>query len=58
MSDGAEALVAQARTQIVGTADRMGVSIFTSNAAFLRGAAAQGVWLDAYVHPSVSFRGL
>ena len=44
--------------QIFGTADRMGIPIFTSDAAFLRGAAAQGVELDAFVHPSVSFRGL
>jgi hypothetical protein len=43
--------------QIFGTADRMNIPIFTSDAKFLRGASAQGVDLDAIVHPPVSFLG-
>lgn len=42
---------------IFGTADQMGIPIFINDARFLRAAAAQGVWFDAYVHPSVSMRG-
>jgi hypothetical protein len=43
--------------QVFGTADQMGIPIATSDARFLRGAAGQGVELDAIVHPSVSFIG-
>jgi Protein of unknown function (DUF1308) len=41
--------------QIFGTADNMGAPIFTSDASFLRGAAAQGVEFNAIVHPPMSF---
>lgn len=43
--------------QIFGTADRNGVPIFTSDFKFLRGASAQGVDFDAFVHPPMSFLG-
>ena len=43
--------------QIFGTADRMNIPIFTSDAKFLRGASAQGVDLNAIVHPPSSFVG-
>jgi hypothetical protein len=42
---------------IFGTADQMGIPIFTSDLNFLRGAAAQGVWFEALVHPPASMRG-
>jgi len=43
--------------QIFGTADQLGIPIFTSDFKFLRGAAAQGVEFDAIVHPPMSFLG-
>lgn len=43
---------------VFGTADAMGVPIYTSDVNFLRGAAAQGVWFDSVVHPPASPRGL
>ena len=43
--------------QIFGTADNMGIPIFTSDMTFLRGATAQGVDFDAIVHPPMSFLG-
>jgi RHS repeat-associated protein len=43
--------------QIFGTADELGIPIFTADRAFLGGANGQGVLLDAIVHPPVSFRG-
>ncbi len=42
---------------IFGTADQMGVPIYTSDANFLRGATAQGVDFDAILHPPASPRG-
>jgi RHS repeat-associated protein len=42
---------------IFGTADRMGIPIFTSDGAFLRGAAAQGVEFNAILHPPMSLLG-
>jgi Protein of unknown function (DUF1308)/Protein of unknown function (DUF3349) len=38
--------------QIFGTADNMGIPIFTSDMNFLRGAYAQGVEFDAIMHPA------
>jgi hypothetical protein len=35
---------------IFGTGDQMGIQTMTGDAKFLRGAAAQGVEFDAYVH--------
>ena len=43
--------------QIFGTADNMGIPIYTSDMNFLRGASAQGVGFDAIVHPPMSFLG-
>lgn len=43
--------------QIFGSADRLGVPIFTSDARALRAASAQGVDFDAIIHPPVSFMG-
>ncbi|MEH1054735.1 DNRLRE domain-containing protein [Micromonospora sp. CPCC 206171] len=43
--------------QIFGTADRMGIPIFTADMRALRGAAAQGVDFDAIVHPSTNLLG-
>jgi predicted nucleic acid-binding protein len=43
---------------IFGTADKLGVQIFTSDFKFLRGADAQGVLFDAVVHPPISFLGI
>ena len=43
--------------QIFGTADSLGIPIFTSDMSFLRGAAAQGVEFDAMIHPPMSFLG-
>ncbi len=43
---------------IFGSADQLGVTIFTSDARALRAAASQGVVFDAIVHPPASFRGL
>jgi predicted nucleic acid-binding protein len=43
--------------QIFGTADKLGLPIFTSDAKFLRGAAAQNVIFDAIIHSSKSFVG-
>jgi len=42
---------------IFGTADKLGLTIFTSDAKFLRAAAAQNVIFDAIVHRSLSFVG-
>ena len=43
--------------QIFGTADKLNIPIFTSDAKFLRGASAQGVDFNAIVHPPMSFLG-
>jgi len=43
--------------QIFGTADQMGIPIFTSDARALRAAWAQGVDFDAFLHPPISFLG-
>jgi hypothetical protein len=43
---------------IFGTADEMGIPIFTSDFRFLSGAHAQGFTFDAIVHPPASMRGL
>jgi uncharacterized protein DUF1308 len=43
--------------KIFGTADRLGIPIFTSDMRALRGAAGQGVDFDAVVHPPFSFKG-
>ncbi|MEU5597927.1 DUF1308 domain-containing protein [Streptomyces sp. NPDC020298] len=43
--------------QIFGTADAMGLQMFTSDEKFLRGAEAQGVVFDAIVHPPSSWKG-
>jgi hypothetical protein len=43
--------------QIFGTADRLGIPIFTSDLNALRGVFAQGVEFDAVVHPPFSFLG-
>ncbi len=49
--------VREADIAIFGTADRMGIPIYTSDARFVRGARAQGVELDAIVHDPMSFVG-
>ncbi|AZM48454.1 hypothetical protein DMB38_24100 [Streptomyces sp. WAC 06738] len=43
--------------QIFGTADELGMQIFTADLKFLVGAEAQGVVFDAIVHPSMNFIG-
>jgi len=43
---------------IFGTGDKMGIQTLTSDANFVRGAAAQGVALDAWIHSAFSFLGL
>lgn len=43
---------------IFGTGDRMGIQTLTSDARFVRGAAAQGVDLDVFIHRAFSFLGL
>jgi hypothetical protein len=43
--------------QIFGTADRLGVQIFTSDAAAARAIRAQGVPVNAFVHQPMSFIG-
>lgn len=43
--------------KIFGTADKLGIPIFTSDAKFLRGASAQGVDFNAILHPPMSFLG-
>jgi hypothetical protein len=43
--------------QIFGTADQLGVPIFTSDAKALRAALGQGVEFDAVVHAPFSFKG-
>lgn len=43
---------------IFGTGDKMGVQTLTSDAKFVRGAAAQGVDLNVLVHRAFSFLGL
>jgi RHS repeat-associated protein len=42
---------------IFGTADQMGLKIYTSDSKFLRGAGAQGVDFDAVVHAPASPNG-
>jgi Pretoxin HINT domain/Protein of unknown function (DUF1308) len=43
--------------QIFGTADRMGIPIFTADMKFLMGAHAQGLDFDAFVHPPINTLG-
>ncbi|SNX59473.1 RHS repeat-associated protein [Streptomyces sp. TLI_55] len=43
--------------KIFGTADAMGIPIFTSDAKFVRAAGIQGVSFNAIVHASVSWIG-
>nr|WP_260329917.1 DUF1308 domain-containing protein [Actinoplanes lutulentus] len=42
---------------IFGTADKLGMQIFTGDEKFLRGALAQNVEFDAIVHPPFNFLG-
>jgi hypothetical protein len=42
---------------IFGTADYLGITITTSDAKFLRGAEAQGMKIDSFIHKPVSFSG-
>jgi RHS repeat-associated protein len=43
---------------IFGTGDSLGIQTMTGDAKFKRGAEAQGVFLDIYVHPPGRLRGL
>ncbi|OJH38634.1 hypothetical protein BON30_20570 [Cystobacter ferrugineus] len=44
--------------KIFGTGDNMGITTMSSDAKFLRGAKAQGVEFDAFLHSPVPLRGL
>ncbi|HCY07188.1 MAG TPA: hypothetical protein DHS57_08095 [Erysipelotrichaceae bacterium] len=41
---------------IFGTGDNLGITTMTSDAKFLRGAEAQGVKFESYVHKPVPLR--
>jgi len=43
--------------RIFGTGDSIGITTMTGDAKFLRGAAAQGVKFDAFLHPPVPLQG-